>query len=350
MTPDSASSVPGSVPSSVPGSVMLSEMNEQPRVLKQLIDARSEIASRVRSIEPSKPLGIVVIARGSSLNAATYMAYGVETLAGIPVSLARPSVFTRYSARPNYTGWLAIAFSQSGQTPEIITAARAVKSCGASLITITNNAASELAQIADAHVDLECGPELAVPATKTVTAQMICALLIATAWNTPDSAFEQNLLAIPGAVLDVLGNSETAKAIAQHWTNCTMLTVLGRGYGFASAHETALKIREVAGIFAEAWSVTAFRHGPIAGLPSNTPVLITSMTTDLDADTTAVVAELNGRGNPVTVSGPNHHDLGEVINPLIDVVRGQQLAWHFATLRGLNPDSPTGLRKVTMTD
>jgi glutamine---fructose-6-phosphate transaminase (isomerizing) len=346
-------------------STMQREMDQQPDVIRGLLDRGEHDVEMIQALQPNKPVGVVVIARGSSLNAGTYLAYAIETIAGIPVSLARPSVFTRYNARPNFDGWLAIALSQSGRTPEIIDASTDIVACGAQLITVTNNSDSPLAQLGHFHYDLAAGPEHAVPATKTVSAQMVGALVIAAALGQVSDAMIQALEQLPSAITAVLNDPAPVNQLGHDWANRPGLTVLGRGFGFAAAHEIALKVREVAGILGEAWSVTAFKHGPVAGLSPQVPVLITSMTPSLDADTTDVIAQLSARGNPIAVCAPNSSaEVGisqivlyssslrfadELITPILAVIRGQQLCGAMASALGVDPDKPQGLNKVTLT-
>jgi glutamine---fructose-6-phosphate transaminase (isomerizing) len=350
-------------------SVMQNEMSEQPAVIRRLINRWDSDILAISSVVASKlkaaPLGVLIIARGSSLNTGTYMAYLIEVMAGLPVSLARPSVLTRYGAKPKYSGWLAIAISQSGRTPEIVQTAEIVQACGATLITITNDEQSPLAELGSLHLGLGAGPEVAVPATKTVTAQMVTALTIATALQgpSPSSYLSQSLDAelrrLPDAIDVLLADTQPTATLANRWKDCGRLSVLGRGFGFAAANEIALKVREVAAVFGEAWSVTAFRHGPIAGLLPEVPVLITSMNKRHDADTDYVIDALAARGNQIALCAPG--DAGahvavplpagfsEALMPILAVVRGQQLCADMAKVRNLNVDQPRGLSKVTLT-
>ncbi len=343
------------------GAVMTAEMAEQPTVIRSLLNRSSESCFSISQVLKDRPRGVVVIARGSSLNAGTYLAYAIETLAGIPVSLARPSVFTRYGARPNYRGWLAIAMSQSGRTPEIVSASSVIAECGATLISMTNDASSPLAELGSFHLHLGAGNERAVPATKTVTAQMVSSLIIATALVPGFLTLDVALAHLPTAIEEMLGETSKVDELGAEWSTRPGLTVLGRGFGFAAAHEIALKVREVAGVLGEAWSVTAFKHGPIAGLSREVPVLVTSMTPYLDTDTADVLEQLRARGNPIALCspGPEHAmalpiaDVGvhsELLTPILAVVRGQQLCRAMAFALGLDPDSPRGLSKVTLTN
>jgi glutamine---fructose-6-phosphate transaminase (isomerizing) len=341
----------------LPGRLMIQEMGEQPTVVARLIDRNTldaaGIRERISKFADGHVNGVVIIARGSSLNAATYLAYLIEVVAGIPVSLARPSVFTQYNARPKYNGWLAVAFSQSGETPEIVAAGLAIREAGAILLAVTNNSASALAGASDLHLDVSAGPELAVPATKTVIGQMICALTIAFALagkQRPD-----DIDALPRSIEGLLRSPEAANRLALRWAGSKELCVVARGFGFGAGLEIALKIRETAAMFAEAWSVTAFLHGPIAGLRSDIQFLNLSLHSNDDPDSETATAQLRALGVDVARCAPDPlADLPlpqepEYLLPLYAVVRGQQLAYALALNAGLDPDAPHGLNKVTMT-
>ncbi len=170
---------------SPPGANMRAEMAEQPQVLGRLAERFDLIAEQVRSVvEEGKGggelEGVAFLARGSSDNAALLGRYAIEQQAGLPTSLVAPSLVTVYRKRPElYRGWLLIALSQSGRTPEIVDTAARYAECGALVVAVTNDPDSALAQAARLHVDLGAGPELAVPATKTVTSQMLAVLAIA---------------------------------------------------------------------------------------------------------------------------------------------------------------------------
>lgn len=197
-----------------------------------------------------------------------------------------------------------------------------------------------------------------MPATKTVSAQMLCALVIAASLSELNTSLIHALNQLPAATQDVLRDRECVESLAR-WARLPGLTVLGRGFGFAAAHEIALKVREVAGTLGEAWSVTAFKHGPIAGVPANVPVMLTSMTSALDTDSADVMSQLKTRGNPIARCMPNASaelplpllsgDFAELMTPILAVIRGQQLSEAMALEIDRDPDHPIGLRKITPT-
>jgi glutamine---fructose-6-phosphate transaminase (isomerizing) len=341
-----------------PGAIMWSEMAEQPDAIQRLVDRQADHFAALRALISFPVRGVVLIARGSSLNAATYLAYLIEVLANVPVSLARPSVTTRYGARPRYDGWLAVALSQSGQTPEIVSASQIAKECGARLVAMTNDPTSPLARIGDVHLALDVGKERAVPATKTVTAQMVCSLSIALSLVPPldVGVHRTSIERVPELLRLVLADRDGVDRLTDRWKHYDALTVVARGYGFPAALECSLKVREVAGVFSEAWSVTAFRHGPIAGLNNGIPVLNISMQADDDEDTVVSVQQLQAKGIDVARCAPASFAelslpvIDEYLLPIFAVVRGQQFAHALALARNRNPDYPDGLSKVTMTE
>src|SRR5580658_6344293 len=171
-----------------PGALMTAELAEQPAVLGELAGRHAEYRDRVLAVLPAALAGTVLLARGSSDNVAVYGRYLIEMASRRPAGLAAPSLRTRYRADVDYSGYLAVALSQSGATPEVVETAASMRRAGAVVIAITNEAGSALTEVCDLTLLTEAGPELAVPATKTVTAQMLAVAAIA-------AAFESSLVA-----------------------------------------------------------------------------------------------------------------------------------------------------------
>jgi glucosamine--fructose-6-phosphate aminotransferase (isomerizing) len=212
----------------------------------------------------------------------------------------------------------------------------------------------------------EAGPELAVPATKTVTAQMLAIAAIAAAYDQ-DLVTVADLEALPDEASALLADSADlgvdgapgsgpAAVVAARWANARRLVVTGRGLAYAAALETALKIKESARVHAEGLSSADLLHGPIAALDSRLPVLVVSGGERFAADEAALATRLTAEGVPYGVCGsapgadlPLPTGVSEVTAPILATIRGQQLALASALLRGLNPDAPAGLSKVTAT-
>jgi glucosamine--fructose-6-phosphate aminotransferase (isomerizing) len=240
-----------------------------------------------------------------------------------------------------------IALSQSGATPEIISTCRAVRSAGATVIGITNEPGSPLAAAVDLVLGTEAGPELAVPATKTVTAQFAALVTVAAALG-PGPAVGDTLAGLPAAVEAALGDPRPARELAGRWCAIDRLVVAGRGLGYAAALETALKVAETTGILAEGMSAADLYHGPIAAVYAGAPVLLVNAGGPADADVADLRRLLDGR-QAETAGLPAPAGLPEPAQVITAVVRGQQLASALALARGTDPDAPAHLTKVTET-
>jgi glucosamine--fructose-6-phosphate aminotransferase (isomerizing) len=337
------------------GTWMAAEMAEQPALLRQLIGRRDEIVARVEAVAPAALSGITIVARGSSDNAAVYGRYLLEAATGKPVSLAAPSLHTLYRVDVDYTGQLVIAVSQSGATPEIVRTLQELQEGGGSGLAITNDPGSPLAQVADETVALEMGPERAVPATKTVTGQLTTLAIIASALGGVPFTREQ-VAAVPDGVQAVLDDAGPAAGAAHGLAGASQLIVVARGYLFAAALETALKIKETCSLMADGYSAADLRHGPIAAVTRGLPVVALCTSGPARADVASLIAEIRARQAKVLVIGDGERaDVSipggapEPLAPIVAVVRGQQLAHELALALGYDPDSPEGLTKVTRT-
>ncbi|MGF7239440.1 MAG: SIS domain-containing protein [Frankia sp.] len=336
------------------GTLMAAEMAEQPAVLRRLIARFPEIVASVRAVVPSPLAGCVLLARGSSDNAAVLGRYLIEETSRRPAGLAAPSLITRYQAAVDYRGYLVVALSQSGETPEIVSAAEAMRARGARVVAVTNEAASPLAAVGDVVIHTDSGRERAVPATKTVTSQMLA--LVAVAAAVGELPFDPaDLDALPDAVAAVLGG-QGCDSLAWRWSNHDRLVVAGRGLGYAAALEGALKIRETSSVFAEGISVADLLHGPIAALTTHVPVVLVELAGPTAADMARLRQRLIRDRTPHATLGHASEaalhlpaGLPEPLAVIAATVILQQLAYSFALARGRDPDSPTGLAKITAT-
>jgi glucosamine--fructose-6-phosphate aminotransferase (isomerizing) len=334
---------------------MAREMAEQPDRLRVLVGRRDDLAERVRAAAPSPIRGITIVARGSSDHAAVYGRYLLEAATGRPISLAAPSLHTLYGIEVDYSGQLVIAVSQSGATPEIVRTLRALQDAGGRGLAITNDPRSELANSAAEVIDLEMGEERAVPATKTVTAEFIAFALIAAALGrVPFTRGE--LDAVPDWTEAMLDDPEPTVAAAKSLVGTSPLIVVARGYLYAAALETALKVKETCSLLADGYSAADLRHGPIAAVTRGFPVVALRAFGPAFDDVSSLVGELRAREARVLVIGsddradvPLPSRAPESLAPVITVVRGQQLAHALAIRLGYDPDNPEGLTKVTAT-
>jgi glucosamine--fructose-6-phosphate aminotransferase (isomerizing) len=334
---------------------MRAEMAEQPAVLRNVLDRAAEVRSIAASVSTFGVEATTLVARGSSANAALVGRYLLEMATGRPVGFAAPSVHTIYRADGDYRGVLAIGISQSGATPDVVETVSAMRARGASVLVVTNQPDSPLARTAQATVDLAAGAEVAVPATKTVSATLLAMVLIAEGIAGRSLVPAGALDRLPGAVESVLSDEATPDRVAAQLAHIHHLLVVGRGLLLAAAREAALKLRETSGVPAEAWSAAEFRHGPIAATHSGSTALCVRTTGLAGADVRRLEADLAGRGAEVIRMNdrrradlPLPADLPEPLVAVPAVVRGQQLARSMSIARGIDADHPLGLAKVTL--
>ena len=339
------------------GALMAAEMAEQPEVLAR-VTARGPVDTElVRKVVPSPLAGIVFLARGSSDNAAVFGRYLAELRAARPAGLAAPSLYTRYHAAVDWHGYLVVALSQSGATPEIISTCEAMRAGGAVVLGISNEPGSPLADAVDLLLTTDAGPERAVPATKTVTAQLAVLATVTSALRAMPGPGRapgavpwpgSTLAGLPGAVAAVLGEPGPVRQLADRWQGLDRLVVAGRGLAYAAALETALKVKETTGILAEGISTADLLHGPIAAVYAGAPVLLVDGGGPADTDLAELRALLASR-QAEWASLPVPGVLPEEVHVIAAVTRGQQLAYELARARHLDPDAPAHLSKVTAT-
>jgi glutamine---fructose-6-phosphate transaminase (isomerizing) len=334
---------------------MAAEMAEQPARLRQLLTRSGEVGELVHAVVPEPLNGITIVARGSSDHAAVYGRYLLEAATGKPVSLAAPSLHTLYGIDVDYRGQLVIAASQSGATPEIVQTLEALQDGGGRGLAVTNEPESPLARAAHATIDLDVGEERAVPATKTVTGQLTAFALVACALGRAPFA-RGDLDAVPDGVQAVLDDPGPVAGAAEALAGASQLIIVARGYLYAAALETALKIKETCSLTADGYSAADLRHGPIAAVTRGLPVVALSTSGPARSDMASLVEELRARGASVLSVGdgpgvdlPLPGDVPETLAPIPAVVRGQQLAYELATALGHDPDQPAGLTKITAT-
>jgi glucosamine 6-phosphate synthetase-like amidotransferase/phosphosugar isomerase protein len=369
---------------------MRAEIAEQPEALRRTLDA---VATQVGALEAlgRETRQVLFIARGSSDNAAVYGQYLCSVRAGRLASLAAPSVATVYRADLDLRGVLAVAVSQSGATEEIVTSLQWARRCGARTVAVTNVAGSPLTAAADVALITQAGRELAVPATKTYTTQLAALAVLslslgrgpaagptaapggpsaapgdpgglAAAPGDPEAGLEE-LWRVPDAVEAMLESAPAAEALAGRLTGADTLVVSGRGFAYSTALELSLKLKETCYVTAVGLSYADLVHGPIAILDAGTPALLVAAVdgpmlpemTGLARRIAATGADVYGIGGDrelaaacrSTLPGPA---LPEHLAPFALVVPGQLLVEALARAKGLDPDAPRGLAKVTQTD
>ncbi len=338
------------------------EIEEQPAVAERVLDAAAgQVRAAAAAIRSADPAGLVIAARGSSDHAAVYAKYLFETRTGLPVALAAPSAFTLYGRPPRLDRFAVLAISQAGTSPDVVEVLAEARRQGSVTVALTNHPGSALAGAATHVVELGAGEELSVPATKTYTASLLVLALLANALE-PEPEFEAALRSVPGAMRAPLGKEEALRPLVAELRTADRLAVLGRGYNLATALEVGLKLMEVAYVVAEARSVADFLHGPIAIVEPGFPVLLLEADGPAAPEMVELAAELHRRKARVLrirdgAVGPEpdaltlglHTGLPEALTPLTLVVAGQLLTAGLAEARGVDPDRPRGLRKVTST-
>ena len=337
------------------------EIREQPEVASGLIEksgpAIDAIGARYRELHPR---GVVIVARGSSDHAALYAKYLFGRRNRLLVSLAAPSLFTRYASPPSLDGQCVIGISQSGESPDVVAVIVEAVRQGAMTVAITNEPNSKLASAADLVVPLQAGPERSVPASKTYTASLLALALMSQAID-PDDAFGAALARVPSSMAGALEQEPALDALVPALSG-QRAVVLGRGFNFSTAEEVALKLTETSYMLARAWSVADFEHGPIAVVEPGFPVLLVGDGGSVRADLQGITARLvdygchmvgllDGTSSLPDLEAALVHDSGlpEELTPPTLVVLGQLLAHRVALARGVDPDQPRALHKITRT-
>jgi glutamine---fructose-6-phosphate transaminase (isomerizing) len=335
------------------------EIAQQPLVLEALVRRRSSTVQLVRAVLPDQLRGTILVGRGSSDIAGQYGGFVLGLVTDRPVVRAEPSLWTRYGASTDLCGWLAVAISQSGQTPEIETALHAMRRRGAATVAVTNEKESPLAAASDAVIELDAGPEVAIPATKTFLCSLLATTHVAAAiaevpWQED---VERKLVRAVQQMVDDPGH---IRALASG-TTCTETVHIGCGLTHSIAVEAALKVQETSLVPARGYDVGDLLHGPIATLSPRTLAIGYSVAGPTASDVLDALRAARSRGcgtllvsqtaNPAWQDPlvPAHSPLPEPLAAIAVAVRAQQFALYFALGRGKNPDTPAGLSKVTTT-
>ena len=324
-------------------------------VARQFATNAPVIAALAEHLRAQPPRFIVTCARGSSDHAATYGKYLFETTLGLVTASASPSVGSVYAVAPKLAGALFIAISQSGKSPDLLRNAEIAKASGAMVVALVNVADSPLAKLADTVIPLHAGPENSVAATKSYLCSLAALLQLTAHWSG-----DADLLAATQSLPDALRNAwdEDWSSLVGGLRLARSLFVIGRGLGLAAAQEAALKFKETCGLHAEAFSSAEVKHGPMAIVGPDFPVLVFAQDDDTGASTAAVAEEFRRRGAPVWLARPGAAGDGVLplprsphpaITPLLTVQAFYRAANALAIARGHDPDVPPHLNKVTET-
>ncbi len=373
---------------STPQTLMLQEIQEQPVALRRTLDNTKDMARRVALEAQGRGVSMVLLAaRGTSDHAALYAQYLFQYLNGIPVALATPSLYTLYGASLRLEQTLVIGISQSGESPDIVEVVAQARAAGALTVGVTNYEVSLLANTAEYTLLCHAGPERSVAATKTYTTTCLV-LAMLSAFMSGGEALQDGIERIPDIVTAALESEAHIAQIAARYVYARDCVVLGRAFQYSTAREMALKLEETCYIVATPFSTADFRHGPAALIERGLPVIVFAPPGRTSADSLALLQWLRERGAdslviaeeeqilalatvpiqltlPTVMNGIVHRigdvasgkgmtkaiatSITELLAPFAYIVSGQLFAQHLALQKGLNPDSPRSLSKITRT-
>jgi glucosamine--fructose-6-phosphate aminotransferase (isomerizing) len=338
---------------------MLAEISEQPEVLEKTIRAEAVKVERLGEFLRKKDIDLIVlIARGSSDNAALFGRYLLEVTTGIPVSLAAPSVYTLYNARLKLNRAVVVGVSQSGEGADINQVLESAKNSGAFTIAITNEVKSSMAKITDETFCIHAGREKSVAATKTYTGQMLYFYMLANALSDKQIVFET----IPEFAAQALELKNEIKALVERYVFMENCVVVGRGMNYGNSYELALKLMETCYVVAERFSSADFFHGPLALIERRFPVILFAPQGATRAGSIDLLKRL-GELNADSFSITNDDEIArlssrslrlpkkieEFLSPIPFVIPAQLFAAFLSEAKGINPDAPRSLSKVTRT-
>ncbi len=355
--------------------LMRAEIEQIPAVVDAVIrEGAAEQAVAAEAIRAKSPRWVSVVGRGTSDHAALYARYLLEGLLGLPVVLAAPSLTTLYGGGQRWSDALVLAVSQSGAGPDVLEVTSAARAAGATTVAVTNDARSPLAESAEFVLDVRAGSERSVAATKSYVGELAAIAALAGRLTTGEvgDRLLRALEEVPEAVRTAIEASDPRVAhVAKIVSGGRGALVVARGLELPTALEIALKLKETSAVFADGYSGADLLHGPIVLAGPDVPAIVVRQAGPVGAAVDAVVERLRVEGSPVvrivdTEPAPGSDlrpaatsaavtDLvlpivvDELVGPLVHVVPGQLIAEAVARLRGLDPDAPEGLTKVTRT-
>jgi len=346
----------------VAGSRLEQEIREQPEALQRLLqEGREAVEGVAQALRRRASRLLVIVARGSSDNAARYGQYLFGGLNRLPVALATPSLVTLYESPPRLDEAAVLAISQSGQSPDIVAFAEEGRRQGALTVALTNDPSSPLAGVCHHTLCLYAGEERSVAATKTYTNSLLALAMLSVAMDGDEDRWEI-LRRLPAWLSQTLELAPEVARAAERYRYAEACVVVSRGYNYGTAFEIALKLKELAYLVAEPYSSADFRHGPVALVERGFPVILIVPEGRVTAELVDLARQLKAREAELVLISPVEEALGlaqtsfalptgvpEWVSPVITVVPGQLLALGLAQAKGLDPDRPRGLQKVTRT-
>lgn len=342
--------------------VMLKEIHQQPAVVEKLLLREMKNIGRIgKAIRDGRDRFIALAARGSSDNAAVYAKYLIEYRNAIPCALAAPSIFTVYDRSVACKGGTFIGISQSGAGQDIVETLKRARRGGAFTVAITNTAGSPITKAADEVILLHAGEERALAATKTYTAELMAVMMLSAALG-PEKKFSDMLAEAPAQIEKTLEVEPAVAALAERCRFMEHCAIIGRGFNYATVKEAALKMMETCYLVAESFSTADFLHGPIAMTGQGFPVFIAAADGKMAPAIPEMIGRLNERGAE-TIAFSARRDIlsaasisvqmpvspAEIVCPLFYIIPFQLFSNYCSLTRGINPDSPRYLKKVTRT-
>jgi len=334
---------------------MFQEAADAANAVERQLAANAESAAALAAdLRATHPRGVLTCARGSSDHAATFAKYLIETRLAVLTTSAAPSISSVYGTATDFSSMLAIGISQSGKSPDILAAMRAAKQGGARTLALVNVEDSPLAAEADVTLPLHAGPELSVAATKSYIASLAGLLHLVARW-ADDAELLAAVQASP-ALLRAAWECDWSPLV-ERLHKARGLYVIGRGVGFGIAQEAALKFKETCGLHAEAFSAAEVRHGPMALVGPDFPLLVFRQGDETADGIDELVADVLARGGEVLVSGGEvtgaiqlpHPAAHPAIEPMLQIQAFYRAANALSLKRGFDPDRPPSLAKVTET-
>lgn len=342
---------------------LYSEILEQPDRLEKLLQSQRKTVEEIARAIKSREISYVFLAaRGTSDNAGRYANYLFGGMNRMPLALATPSLFTYYQLPPNLKGALVIGISQSGQSPDIVSVLREGKRQGCLTLAVTNAPNSPLAAEADFTLDIQAGPELAVAATKTYTAELMVIAMLSAAMNKDEKSWSE-LQKVPAWVTETLKHDQMISEAAQRYRFMQQCVILGRGYNYSTVFEWSLKLKELTYVEAEPYSSADFQHGPIAIVGRGFPVLavinagkvaesLMPLLVNLKEDRLAELLVISNMEQALSLGQIGFSispAIPEYLTPLVSIVPAQLFSYHLTIAKGFDPDKPRTLSKVTET-
>lgn len=341
---------------------MWEEILEQPDVLKKTVETNKAVIDDLLTDLQARDISTVIIAaRGTSDHAAVYAKYAIETLIGIPVSLAAPSVFTMYNKKIKMNNCLVIGISQSGKAADAIEVVKAAAEQGAITMSVTNFVDSPLAATSKYHLFCDTGIEKSVAATKTFTSTVFLLINFIAKW-AQNAELLNELAQTPDIMKTIFTQSDAIKETVQKYRFMKECFVLARGINYSIALEAALKIQETTYVRAKAFATSDFHHGPFAMVERDMPVIVYAPEGPSSKDVFEMVNKLKDSEADILIISNNQELLklgnshieipkncSDYVSPLFNVVIAQMFACNLSLLKGLSPDSPRGLNKITIT-